>query len=66
MNRPSPGVDGIVEISRIDDGIFIGGHPEGLRSLAGLLIWLADVDQDQMSTMPDGEGCHIDGLLTVW
>lgn len=56
MNRPSPRGNGVVEISRSDDRIFIGGDPEGLRSLAGLLMWLADVDQDQLPTIPMEKG----------
>jgi len=31
----------------------------GLRSLAELLTWLADVDQASLSAQPDGERCHV-------
>ena len=58
-NRPSPALTGTVEIShREEHGEFIGGDPEGLRSLAGLLLWLADVDQEAEG-MPDGERTHV-------
>lgn len=57
-NRPSPAVTGRIEILHGEHGIFIGGDPEGLRSLAGLLIWLADVDQE-INKMPDGERTHV-------
>jgi len=45
-NTPSPAVTGTIEISHSKEGVFIGGDPEGLRSLAALLAWLADVDQE--------------------
>ncbi len=38
--------------------VFIGGDPEGLRSLAKMLLWLADVNQEETG-MPDGEREHI-------
>jgi len=56
MGRPR--IEGSLEISTSRDGVFIGGDPEALRSLAGLLTWLADVDQRSLSTQPDGERCH--------
>lgn len=37
--------------------VFIGGDPEGLRSLARMLKWLADVDQEETG-VPDGEREH--------
>ncbi|HEV8060579.1 MAG TPA: hypothetical protein VGP68_11925 [Gemmataceae bacterium] len=53
-----PGLYGILEISKSRQGIFIGGDPEGLRTLGEILIWLANVDQTHYPTMPDGERCH--------
>jgi hypothetical protein len=38
--------------------VSIIGDPDGLRYLATLLNWLADVDQEQVN-MPDGEREHI-------
>ena len=59
MKRESyPDVTGNVEISTGDHGIFVGGDPEGLRSLASLLSWLADRDQNTIPNMPDGERDH--------
>jgi hypothetical protein len=57
-NRPSPAVKGAVEITHDRHGVFIGGDPEGLRSLASLLQWLADADQE-IQKMPDGERMHV-------
>jgi hypothetical protein len=55
----SPAIGGHLEISKRRTGVFIGGDPEALRSLARLLNWLADVDQESLATMPDGERCHV-------
>jgi hypothetical protein len=49
---------GTLEISKNRNGIFIGGDPKGLRSLAKILNWLADVDQESHPNMPDGEREH--------
>lgn len=59
MARPSPGIEGNLEISKNRTGVFIGGDPDGLRSLAQLLVWLANVDQETYPTMPDGAWCHV-------
>ena len=71
----SPGLRGTIEVSQGKHGIFIGGDPEGLRSLAKLLTWLAGVDQAD-SAVPDGERTHVhlypaapdtgSGALTPW
>lgn len=55
----SPKIEGNLEISTSRDGIFIGGDADALRSLARLLVWLADVDQESLSTQPDGERYHV-------
>lgn len=39
--------------------ILIHGDPEGLRSLAGILIKLADLNQDKVKELPTGEREHI-------
>ena len=62
-----PKVEGQIEISHGKQGVFIGGDPEGLRSLANLLTYLADVDQESIPHLPDGDrdhthltpGCHL-------
>ena len=59
MTQGSPGIEGTLEISICDEGILIAGDPDGLRSLARLLTWLADVDQESLPTMPNGERCHV-------
>ena len=53
-------IKGSLEISvgRGRTGIFIGGDPQGLRSLAKTLNWLADVDQEAYSGIPVGERAH--------
>jgi hypothetical protein len=53
-----PKIKGNLEIHKGRNGIFIGGDPNGLRSLANLLHWLADVDQESDPNMPDGEREH--------
>ncbi len=55
----APKISGNLEISKCRTGIFIGGDPEALRSLAKLLSWLADVDQESLSSMPDKERYHV-------
>jgi hypothetical protein len=55
----SPKIEGNLEISKTRAGIFIGGDPKALRSLARLLTWLANVDQEALSRQPDGERCHV-------
>jgi len=54
-----PRIEGSLEISKSGDGIFIGGDPVAFRSLARLLVWLADVDQGSLTSQPDGERCHV-------
>lgn len=39
-----PWIEGHVEISAHKHGVFIGGDPAGLRSLAKVLEWLANRD----------------------
>jgi len=53
-----PRIKGNVEITKGRNGVFIGGDPKGLRSLADLLCWLADVDQESNLNLPDGEREH--------
>ena len=55
----SPKINGNLEICTSPTGVFIGGDPDGLRSLAKLLIWLASVDQESLTAQPDGERCHV-------
>ena len=54
-----PKIKGTLEISKSRSGIFIGGDPEALYSLANLLIWLANIDQESLLTQPDGMRFHI-------
>jgi hypothetical protein len=56
----SPKIAGNLEISKSQDGVFIGGDPPGLRSLAAILVWLADIDQESpLNSYPDGWFSHI-------
>jgi len=57
-NKPSPSIEGELEISHGENGIFIGGTPKGLKSLAKVLNWIAEFDQEIVN-MPDGERTHI-------
>ncbi|MFO0898915.1 MAG: hypothetical protein U0836_15935 [Pirellulales bacterium] len=52
-------IQGNLEISKGRGCVLIGGDPKGLRSLARLLLWLADVDQESHPTMPYGEREHV-------
>ncbi len=71
-NKPSPKVKGRIEISNDRHGVFIGGDPEGLLSLAKLLKWLGKMDPEECAGMPDDERCHVHlfpgphGALTEW
>ncbi len=40
-----PKIKGHIEISVGENGIFIGGDPQGLKSLADTLLWLAYLNQ---------------------
>lgn len=55
----APGLYGNVEISNQSDGIFIGGDPDGLRSLAALLLYLAECHEHPGFLMPRGSWCHV-------
>jgi len=57
--RGKPRIEGTLEISKGGDGILIGGDPAALRSLAKLLIWIANVDQNSLPLQPDGERFHV-------
>lgn len=53
MDVNEPNIRGNLEISIVPDphdagpqSIFIGGDPESLRSLAEMLLWLAELDQN--------------------
>ncbi|MCA9410054.1 MAG: hypothetical protein KC944_02510 [Candidatus Omnitrophica bacterium] len=57
--RGYPGIKGTLEISiNENDEVFIGGDPKGLKSLAAVLNWLADVDQEK-TNMPEDEREHV-------
>jgi hypothetical protein len=57
--KGSPAIEGLLEVSKRRSGVFIGSDPAALRSLARLLTWLADVNQETLPNMPDGERCHV-------
>ncbi|MFA5206172.1 MAG: hypothetical protein WC708_17385 [Lentisphaeria bacterium] len=59
MKHRPPEIIGQIEISRNENGIFIGGDPAGLKSLAEQVAWLAEVDQERMPQLPDGERVHL-------
>ncbi|MBI1745228.1 MAG: hypothetical protein HYR55_01410 [Acidobacteria bacterium] len=58
MKTP-PRLTGNIEFVQDKDRIIIAGDPEGLRSFAEMLNWLANVDQGSIKNMPDGEREHI-------
>lgn len=56
----------VAENEEIEDGeivkwqeVLIHGDPEGLRSLAALLLKLADTNQDNLTSLPSGAREHI-------
>jgi hypothetical protein len=55
----SPKIKGSLEISKSRDGILIAGDPAALRSLAKLITWLANIDQESRTGVPVGERCHV-------
>jgi hypothetical protein len=55
----SPKVEGTLEISTSKDGVWIAGDPIALRSLAKLIVWLADVNQESQRGIPVGERIHV-------
>lgn len=54
-----PKLTGKIEIREEQGKIEIGGDPEGLRSLAQLMAWLADADQETWPYLPAGQGAHL-------
>jgi len=59
MRSIPPELFGNISISEYKDKIIIAGDPEGLKSLAAMLVWLANINQDKINNMPDGEREHI-------
>ena len=53
-----PRIEGNIEIVADDDRIVIAGDPVGLKSLANSLLFLADVNQEEVPNMPIGERYH--------
>ena len=53
-----PTVEGHVHIARDRRRVIIAGDPKGLRSLANLLTFLADVDQEALAHLPVGDRDH--------
>ncbi len=58
MTTP-PVIDGNIQASLWKKRIVIAGDSAGLRSLAKLLCWLADLDQEPIPRLPEGERAHI-------
>lgn len=54
-----PNLAGKITITDEEGKVVIAGDPEGLRSLAGLLNWLADADLEQWPHIPVGGHAHI-------
>jgi hypothetical protein len=59
MNKLTfPKIEGHIEIAAEDDRIVIAGDPVGLRALANSLLFLANVNQEEVPNMPIGERYH--------
>ncbi|MDA8100431.1 MAG: hypothetical protein M0042_12495 [Nitrospiraceae bacterium] len=54
-----PKLAGAIMIAEEKGKIVIGGDPEGLRSLAMLLTWLADADLEAWPYLPSGGRAHL-------
>jgi hypothetical protein len=54
-----PPVCGNIEAVAGEGGLVVAGDPAGLRSLAQLLVWLADLDQEGVAHLPEGERAHV-------
>lgn len=54
-----PPIEGNVEITKGRKNVRVAGDPEGLRSLARLLLWIADEDQESIHSQPVGERFHL-------
>lgn len=59
MSMRFPRLTGRISITEEEGKVVISGDPEGLRSLAGLLIWLGDADQEQWPYLPPGGHAHL-------
>ena len=58
-NSTFPKLEGNIEVtSWKDERIVIAADPQGLKSLAAQLLFLADIDQESVPNMPDGERMH--------
>ncbi len=57
--RSVPQVSGHIDVETDGKRVCLAGDPEGLRSVARILHWLADVDQSQIKGMPEGEREHV-------
>jgi hypothetical protein len=54
-----PRLTGNIMISDEEGKIVIAGDPEGLRSLATLVTWLANADQETWPYLPAGQRAHV-------
>lgn len=57
-----PKIEGTLEISKFSKsqyGIWIAGDPPALRSLASLILWVANIDQESRRGVPKGERSHV-------
>lgn len=59
MNDCPSAISGTLEISYEYERVLIAGDPLAFRELARLFSWMADADQDECDTMPDGERLHV-------
>jgi hypothetical protein len=54
-----PRLTGTVSITEEEGKVVVAGDPEGLRSLAELLTWLADADLEQWPYLRAGGRAHV-------
>lgn len=55
----APRICGKLHISSESQRVVVVGDPDALRSLARLLVWIADKDQEAIVGQPVGERFHV-------
>jgi hypothetical protein len=60
MKKPLPQI-ALFKVYLTEDGpeVLLYGTPSGLRQIAERILKLADLDQESMENLPNGEGYHI-------
>ena len=54
-----PRIVGNLQVTKSREKVYIEGDPAAFRSLAKLLVWIADKDQESIPSQPTGERFHV-------